>query len=131
MHNEQIAAASAVRRVLNGATLPVALADAGESAVNRAFVQELAYGTLRHWGRLSALAQVGLPLDKLQTYSADISAVTPEQAATAAKTYYDPAKATVIVVGDAQVFWNGVKGKRAGFERLGVDQLNLDSATLK
>ena len=82
-------------------------------------------------GQFSALAQFGLPLDKLQTYSADISAVTPEQAATAAKTYYDPAKATVIVVGDAQVFWNGVKGKRAGFERLGVDKLNLDSATLK
>ena len=38
---------------------------------------------------------------------------------------------TVIVVGDAQVFWNGVKGKRPGFERLAIDKLNLDSATLK
>src|SRR5262249_40883690 len=56
MHNEQVAAALAVRRVLEGATLPVALAEPGD--VNRAFVQELAYGTLRHWGRLAALAQV-------------------------------------------------------------------------
>ena len=56
MHNEQTAAALAVRRVLEGASLSVALAEPAE--VNRAFVQELAYGTLRHWGRLSALAQV-------------------------------------------------------------------------
>jgi 16S rRNA (cytosine967-C5)-methyltransferase len=56
MHNEQTAAALAVRRVLEGATLPAALAEPSEG--NRAFVQELAYGTLRHWGRLAALAQV-------------------------------------------------------------------------
>jgi 16S rRNA (cytosine967-C5)-methyltransferase len=56
MQNEQTAAALAVRRVLEGATLPVALGEVGET-VNRAFVQELAYGTLRHWGRVSALAQ--------------------------------------------------------------------------
>ena len=54
MNNEQSAAALAVRRVLEGATLPAALAAPGD--FNRAFVQELAYGTLRHWGRLSALA---------------------------------------------------------------------------
>ena len=58
MHNEQTAAALAVRRVLEGATLPAALAESSEAAFNRAFVQELAYGTLRHWGRLSALSQV-------------------------------------------------------------------------
>jgi 16S rRNA (cytosine967-C5)-methyltransferase len=58
MHNEQTAAALAVRRVLEGTTLPVALAEAGEGSGHRAFVQELAYGTLRHWGRLAALAGV-------------------------------------------------------------------------
>jgi zinc protease len=82
-------------------------------------------------GQLSALAQFGLPLDKLQSYSADVSAVTAEQAAKAAKTYFDPAKASLIVVGDAQQFWNGVRGKRTGFEKIGIDKLNLDSATLK
>jgi len=56
MDREQAAAALAVRRVLDGATLPVALAETPEG-VARAFVQELAYGTLRHWGRLAALAQ--------------------------------------------------------------------------
>ena len=44
-------------RVLDGATLPAALAavDDGAATRGRALVQELAYGTLRHWGRLSAL----------------------------------------------------------------------------
>ena len=57
MQQEQRAAALAVRRVLEGRTLPVALADvvATGTAGNPAFVQELAYGTLRHWGRLAAL----------------------------------------------------------------------------
>ncbi len=66
MHNEQNRRrALAVRRVLEGATLPAALADRSEAAFNRAFVQELAYGTLRHWGRLTALTQVlaAKPLD--------------------------------------------------------------------
>jgi zinc protease len=79
----------------------------------------------------SALAQFGLPLEKLQTYSADINAVTAEQAGAAAKAHYDPTTSTLIVVGDASVFWDKVKDKRAGMERLPVDKLNLDSATLK
>jgi len=53
-------AATAVRRVLDGATLPAALASVapaeGDAAGRRrALVQELAYGTLRHWGTLEAL----------------------------------------------------------------------------
>jgi len=59
MHHEQRLAALAVRRVMAGATLPAALAamDDGAPTRGRALVQELAYGTLRHWGRLAALAQ--------------------------------------------------------------------------
>ena len=60
-------------------------------------------------GQYSALAQFGLPLEKLQTYSADINAVTTEQAGAAAKAYYDPAGASLIVVGDADQFWDQVK----------------------
>ena len=61
MQEAQKQAALAVRRVLDGATLPVALAavtaggdDAGR---RRSLVQELAYGTLRHWGTLEALTR--------------------------------------------------------------------------
>jgi len=55
-------AAIAVRRVLDGATLPAALASVApargdEAGRRRALVQELAYGTLRHWGTLDALVK--------------------------------------------------------------------------
>ena len=59
MHHEQRLAALAVCRVLDGTPLPAALAAVADGAPTRghALVQELAYGTLRHWGRLSALTQ--------------------------------------------------------------------------
>jgi zinc protease len=81
--------------------------------------------------QLSALAQFGLPLDKLQSYAADITAVTPEQATAAAKAHFDPAAASIVVVGDASVFSAKLKAKYPKLERIGIDQLNLDSATLK
>ncbi|MCC7217912.1 MAG: 16S rRNA (cytosine(967)-C(5))-methyltransferase RsmB [Burkholderiales bacterium] len=59
MQHEQRLAALAVCRVLDGATLPAALAAVADGAPTRghALVQELAYGTLRHWGRVDALVQ--------------------------------------------------------------------------
>jgi 16S rRNA (cytosine967-C5)-methyltransferase len=59
MHHEQQQAARAVLRVLDGATLPTALAAVADGAATRghALVQELAYGTLRFWGRLDALTR--------------------------------------------------------------------------
>ncbi|MCC6870572.1 MAG: 16S rRNA (cytosine(967)-C(5))-methyltransferase RsmB [Burkholderiales bacterium] len=59
MQQEQRAAALVVRRVMEGRTLPVALADVAQAGApgNPAFVRELASGTLRHWGRLAALVQ--------------------------------------------------------------------------
>ncbi len=55
-------AALVVRRVLDGSTLPVALAaiappERDAAGRRRALVQELAYGTLRHWGTLDALVR--------------------------------------------------------------------------
>src|SRR5512139_4160683 len=66
MEEAQRQAALAVDQVLRGAALPAALAavaageDAREGAERgrrRALVQELAYGTLRHWGTLAALTR--------------------------------------------------------------------------
>jgi zinc protease len=81
--------------------------------------------------QLSSLAQFGLPLTKLQSYAADIDAVTPEQAAAAAKAYFDPARASFVVVGDAKVFGAELKKKYPGLETIAIGKLNLDSATLK
>lgn len=53
-------AALAVRRVLEGATVSTALsavADPETQGRGRALVQELTYGTLRHWGCLDALVR--------------------------------------------------------------------------
>jgi len=82
-------------------------------------------------GQLSSLAQFGLPLDNLQRYAADISAVTPEQATAAARAHFDPATASVVVVGDAAVFGAKLKAKYPRAERIAIDKLNLDSPTLQ
>jgi zinc protease len=82
-------------------------------------------------GQYSALAQFGLPLAKLQNYSADIAGVTAAQAGEAGRTYYDPAKATLVIVGDAVKFWDEVKDKRGGVERIVIDELKLSSPALK
>jgi 16S rRNA (cytosine967-C5)-methyltransferase len=60
MQASQRTAALAVARVLaDGVPLPAALAAAGadEAGPGRPLVHELAYGTLRHWGTLDALAR--------------------------------------------------------------------------
>jgi 16S rRNA (cytosine967-C5)-methyltransferase len=62
VEESQRQAALAVRRVLDGATLGAALAAVAPAADavagrRRALVQELAYGTLRHWGTLDALVR--------------------------------------------------------------------------
>ena len=59
MQIEQQQAALAVRHVFEGMALPAALAavDDGSALRGRTLVQELAYGTLRHWGRYEALAR--------------------------------------------------------------------------
>jgi 16S rRNA (cytosine967-C5)-methyltransferase len=59
MERAQRIAARAVRRVLSGSTLPVALAAAGSAPdEDRALIQELAYGTLRFLGQLRALVRL-------------------------------------------------------------------------
>ena len=58
MQREQTLAALVVTRVFDGANLRDALAavDDGSALRGRTLVQELAYGTLRHWGTLDAIA---------------------------------------------------------------------------
>jgi zinc protease len=82
-------------------------------------------------GQLSELAQFGLPLEKLQTYGRDVESVTAEQATAAAKAHFDPGAASLVVVGDAAQFGAQLKGKYPKLETIGIDMLNLDSATLK
>ena len=82
-------------------------------------------------GELAELATFGLPLSKLSTYVADVSAVTADQAKSAAARLYNPKNATLVVVGDGAVFYNALKKKRPDVQRIPIDKLNLDSATLQ
>ena len=61
-------------------------------------------------GQISTLALFGIPPERLNTYVADITAVTPEQARAAAARYLIANQADVVVVGDAQHFYNGCAG---------------------
>jgi zinc protease len=82
-------------------------------------------------GQLSQLALFGLPLDRLQTYVADVSAVTPQAMQAAADRLFDPARADLVVVGDAHVFYPALHRRRPNLERIPIDALNLDSPTLR
>jgi len=82
-------------------------------------------------GQISTLALYGLPPERLGTYVADVTAVTPQQAQAAAQRYFDASRADVVVVGDAQHFYDGLRRVRPGAERIPVAELNLDTETLR
>ena len=82
-------------------------------------------------GQISTLALFGLPPERLGTYVADISAVTPEQARSAAGRYFDAARADLVVVGDARLFYDDLRGVRPDAERISVGDLNLDNEALR
>ncbi len=60
MQQSQRQAVEVIARVLDGAALPAAIAavNLDDAGAARALVQELAYGTLRHYGRLDALQRM-------------------------------------------------------------------------
>jgi zinc protease len=82
-------------------------------------------------GQISFLALYGLPPERLNSYVSDVSRVTPQQAQEAAARYFDPARADVVVVGDAQHFYDGLRRVRPNAERIPVSELDLDSDALR
>ncbi|MEZ5995408.1 MAG: pitrilysin family protein [Hyphomonadaceae bacterium] len=81
-------------------------------------------------GQISALALYGLPPERLGAFVADVTAVTPAQAQAAAARYFDLAHADVVVVGDARIFYPGLRRVLPNAERIAIDDLNLDSESL-
>jgi zinc protease len=82
-------------------------------------------------GQISTLALFGLPPERLGTYVSDISGVTPEQVRATAARYFDPDRADVVIVGDAQLFYDGLRRVRRDAERSPVTELNLDDESLR
>ncbi len=81
--------------------------------------------------QLTQLASFDLPLDRLQSFVADVSAVTPEQVQALAARLYDPKSASIVVVGDGSVFFPALKKSRPDMERVPIDELDLGTGTLQ
>jgi zinc protease len=82
-------------------------------------------------GILGNLALYGVPLDEITRYTTRVEAVSAAQVQAFAAKVMDPAKASVIVAGDAKTFAAALKAKRPDLEVIPVDQLDLDSPTLR
>jgi len=82
-------------------------------------------------GILGNLAVYGIDLNEIKAYTDKVNAVTPAQVSAFARDQFDPAKASFIVVGDAKVFLDPLKAALPSVEVIPVDNLDLDSPTLK
>jgi zinc protease len=80
---------------------------------------------------LGNLAVYGVPLDEIQAYTGKVEAVTPADVQAFSKAVLDPAQTSVVVVGDAKTFGDTVKAVLPGAVQIPVNQLDLDSPTLK
>ena len=80
---------------------------------------------------LGSLALYGVPLDEVARYTTRVEAVTPAQVQAFSARVLDPAKASVIIAGDAKIFAAALKAKRPDTEVIAVDQLDLDKPSLR
>ncbi|HEY2753903.1 pitrilysin family protein [Phenylobacterium sp.] len=82
-------------------------------------------------GILGNLALNDVPLDEITRYTAKVEAVSPAQVQAFAARVMDPARASVIVAGDAKTFAPELKTRRPDLEVISVDKLDLDSPSLR
>ena len=79
----------------------------------------------------SSYITTGLALDELKRYPAAIQGVDPAAVQAAAARYLDPAKASIVIVGDAKLFIDDMRKAYPTLELITADKLNLDSPALK
>jgi zinc protease len=80
---------------------------------------------------LGNLALYGVPIDEITRYTAKVEGVTAADVQTFAGRHFDPGQASVVVVGDAKAFAAPLKTARPDLDLIPVDQLDLDSPTLR
>jgi zinc protease len=80
---------------------------------------------------LGNLAVYGIPLNEIQNYTGKVEAVTAADVQAFSKSVLDPAQTSVIVVGDAKAMGEAVKTVLPGAVEIPIDQLDLDSPSLK
>jgi hypothetical protein len=82
-------------------------------------------------GQVASLAAYDLPLTELSDYPTKVRAVSPEQLQQAFGKRLPTSAFSLIIVGDAAKFLPALKAKHPTVEVIPVDELDLDSATLR
>lgn len=82
-------------------------------------------------GILGDLAVYGVPLDEVGLYTRKVEAVDASAVQAFARSRLDPAKASVIIAGDAKVFAPALAAKQPGLVVIPATELDLDSPTLR
>lgn len=82
-------------------------------------------------GLVANLALYDLPLSDLADYAGRVRAVTPEQVEAAFAERLPTDRASLVIVGDASQFIDGLRARHPNLEVIPLTALNLDSATLK
>ncbi|MDQ0465470.1 zinc protease [Caulobacter ginsengisoli] len=80
---------------------------------------------------LGDLAIYGIDLKEIQVYTAKVDAVTPAQVQAFAADVFNPANASVIVVGDLKLFKDTMGPALDGADVIPLGELDLDSPTLR
>ena len=80
---------------------------------------------------VSTLLQQGLEPAEALKFADRLDAVDSEAATLAARTYVDPAKATLVIVGDASQFLDDLKEIRPDVEVIAADDVDLSLASLR
>ena len=79
---------------------------------------------------LSSLALQDVPLSELGRFDASINGVTPEQVQAFAADAMNPAKADIVIVGDAKLFIDQLRKAHPDLTLIEAKDLDLDSPTL-
>ena len=77
------------------------------------------------------LALYDLPMSDLAAYAGRVNAVTPEQVQAAAGRTLTVDGTSLVIVGDASLFIDGLRAVYPDVEVIALDDLNLDSASLR
>lgn len=82
-------------------------------------------------GLVANLALYDLPMSDLADYAGRVRSVTPQQVEAAFAGHLPTDQASLVIVGDASKFIDGLRAKYPNVEVIPLTELNLDSATLK
>jgi zinc protease len=82
-------------------------------------------------GLVANLALYDLPMSDLADYAGRVRAVTPQQVEAAFAGHLSTDQASLVIVGDASKFIDGLRARYPNVEVIPLTDLNLNSATLK